>query len=107
MTLTLCLFCNAADPGPDPDPEEVTLGAGAEVEAVVGPLEEPVGVAVGKLLVCWLCPFQLIFFFSLSHIELFHLFLGTEWPATIQATSHAGNCFLLKIFVSLPFVQRT
>lgn len=35
------------DPGPDPDPEEVTLGAGAEVEAVVGPLEESVGVAAG------------------------------------------------------------
>lgn len=64
MTLTLCLFCNAADPGPDPDPEEVTLGAGAEVEAVVGPLEESVGVAA-----------------------------GTEWPATIQATSHAVQRF--------------
>lgn len=34
-------------PDPDPDPEEVTLGAGAEVEAVVGPLEESVGVAAG------------------------------------------------------------
>lgn len=68
MTLTLCLFCNAAGPDPDPDPEEVTLGAGAEVEAVVGPLEESVGVAAGKLLVCWLCPFFL-FSSSLSHLD--------------------------------------
>lgn len=57
MLMTVLVIGEQADPGlqgvdpagpdPDPDPEEVTLGAGAEVEAVVGPLEESVGVAAG------------------------------------------------------------